>query len=111
MSISGNIRKILFISIWCLVGAGLLVLLIAAIRVKQDKNCAGYNIDIRSAGELFFIDKKDIDDGAVLQHRLNRDFLFLHVHDKVVRLLRRIIKHGVIIHLPYGRIAFAAALS
>lgn len=62
MSITGNIRKILFISIWCLIGAGLLVLLIAAIKVKQEKNCTGYNIDIRSVGDHFFIDRKEIED-------------------------------------------------
>lgn len=60
MSISSNIRKILFISIWCVIGAGILVLLIAAIRVKKDKNCTGYEIDISHIGEQLFIDKKDI---------------------------------------------------
>jgi cell division protein FtsQ len=60
MSISSNIRKILFISTWCVLGAGILVLLIAAIRVKKDTNCGGYTIQIRSAGEDPFIDKEDI---------------------------------------------------
>jgi cell division protein FtsQ len=61
MSISSNIRKILFISFWCIIGAGILVLLIAAIRVKKEKVCAGYSIDIKSASSEYFLDKKDIE--------------------------------------------------
>jgi len=61
MSISSNIRKILFISTWCVIGAGILVLLIAAIRVKKEKSCTGYTIDINSKGDQLFIDKKDIE--------------------------------------------------
>ena len=59
MSISSNIRRILFISTWCVLGTGILVLLIAAIRVKKDKNCGGYTIQI-NAGDEPFIDKEDI---------------------------------------------------
>ena len=61
MSIKGNIKKILFLGFWCVIGAGILVLLVAAMRVKQDKDCAGYNISIKSPGEHLFIDKKDIE--------------------------------------------------
>ena len=59
MSISSNIRKILFISFWCVIGAGILVLLIAAMRVKKEKICSGYSIDIKSASPDYFLDKKD----------------------------------------------------
>ncbi len=61
MSISSNIRKILFISFWCVIGAGILVLLIAAMRVKKEKICSGYSIDIKSASPDYFLDKKDIE--------------------------------------------------
>lgn len=61
MSLSSNLKKILFISIWCILGGGLLVLLIAAIRVKKESNCSGFTIDIKGdAGELF-VDKKDVE--------------------------------------------------
>jgi cell division protein FtsQ len=62
MGIKSNIKKLLFISFWCVLSAGVLVLLIAAMRVKQEKDCAGYNIDISSLGDQLFIDKKDIED-------------------------------------------------
>ena len=61
MSISSNIRKILFISFWCIVGAGILVMLIAAMRVKKEKVCSGYTIDIQSGSNQYFLDKKDIE--------------------------------------------------
>lgn len=91
MSISGNIRKILFISIWCLLGTGLVVLLIAAIKVKQEKNCTGYNIDIRSVGEHFFIDKKDIEDqltnrgGLVIKGRSLKSFDLKKMEEKLAK--------------------------
>jgi hypothetical protein len=37
------------------IGAGILVLLIAAIRVKKEKSCTGYTIDINSKGDQLFI--------------------------------------------------------
>ncbi len=39
----------------------MLVLLIAAIRVKKEKNCTGYSIDITGSGNQVFIDKIDIE--------------------------------------------------
>ena len=60
MSITGNIRKILFVTLWCVVGAGALVLLIAAINSRNNKSCKGYKIEITGASGLIFIDKKEV---------------------------------------------------
>lgn len=63
MSIKGNIRKILFVAFWCVFSAGILVLLIAAMRVKKQELCSGYAIEIKGEeGKHFFIDQKDIAD-------------------------------------------------
>lgn len=62
MSIRKHIRKTLFISFWCLAAAGILVLLIAAVQSRKQKNCAGFDIDIKGATDELFIDTKDIED-------------------------------------------------
>ena len=61
MSIKKHIRKILFISFWCLAAAGILVLLIAAVKSRQQKDCAGYDIEISGPSDEFFIDQKDVE--------------------------------------------------
>jgi cell division protein FtsQ len=59
MAVKINIRKILSATVWCLVGAGILVLLAAAIRYRNNNTCKGYRIVI-SAPAGVFIDKKQI---------------------------------------------------
>jgi cell division protein FtsQ len=60
------IRKVLFISVWLTIGAGMLTLLIAAIGKKNHGLCRDYSITIKSrqnnfsAGCCAFIDEKDI---------------------------------------------------
>jgi len=54
-----NIRKIVSATVWCFVGAGILVLLVAAIRYRNNNTCKGYRIVI-SAPAGVFIDKKQI---------------------------------------------------
>lgn len=71
MNRKSNIRKIVIISFWCSISIGLLVLLVAAMKVKEEKNCTGYAVDISGSGDHYFIDKKDITDqltgnGAVI---------------------------------------------
>lgn len=61
MSIKKHIRKILFVSAWCLVGAGILVLLVAAVKTRQHKDCSGYNIEISSPSDQLFIDQQDVE--------------------------------------------------
>jgi cell division protein FtsQ len=46
MSIKGNIRKIIFIGLWAVIGSGVLVLLIAAIKSRNDKTCKGIAIQV-----------------------------------------------------------------
>ena len=60
MSITGNIRKILFISAWSVIGAGVLVLLIAAINHRNTRRCSGYTIDITNKSGSIFIDRTEI---------------------------------------------------
>lgn len=53
-----NIRKIVTALTWCVVGSGVLVLLIAAVRYRNSNVCKGYRIDVKGR----FIDKKGIID-------------------------------------------------
>ena len=59
MAIKINIRRILSVTIWGFVGAGVLVLLVAAIRYRNSNTCKGYRIEI-SGPSASFINKKDI---------------------------------------------------
>ena len=61
MSITKNIRRIIFISIWVLAGAGFVVVLIAAVNARNHQTCQGYEIEIKDADKAIFIDKKDIE--------------------------------------------------
>jgi len=53
-------RKILVISIWILLGAGSIVLLVAAISKKHNESIAGLEIQIKGVQNNYFIDKKDV---------------------------------------------------
>jgi cell division protein FtsQ len=63
MAIGINIRRILSVTLWCIVGAGVLVLLVAAIRYRNNNTCKGFRINISgaSSGPLF-IDRKELSD-------------------------------------------------
>jgi cell division protein FtsQ len=60
MGIGTHIRRILSIITWSLTGAGVLVLLVAAIRYRNNNTCKGYLIGISGPPTGFFIGKKDI---------------------------------------------------
>jgi len=60
MAVKINIRKVFFIALWCTVGAGVLVLLVAAIGYRNNKVCKGYRIDIAGGAGALFIDKKQV---------------------------------------------------
>jgi len=60
MSIKENIRKSLFITLWCVMGAGMLVLLVAAIKKRNNKTCKGLRVEIQSPLQHYFIDRNDI---------------------------------------------------
>ena len=60
----GN-RKIIrwmITTLWIAIGAGTLVLLVAAARRKEGKKCVGVYINIHGVSNNFFVDKKDIMD-------------------------------------------------
>ena len=61
MSITKNIRRIIFISIWLAAGTGFIVLIIAAVNGRNHQVCKGYAIEIKEANKALFIDKKDIE--------------------------------------------------
>jgi len=48
------------IGFWCLAGAGIIALLIAAVGRKKEAVCQGYDIRIHGANEQLFLDKSDI---------------------------------------------------
>jgi len=62
MAIKVNIRKIFSVTLWSIIGAGVLVLLGAAIGYRNNKTCKGYRIEITGASGFVFIDKKQIVD-------------------------------------------------
>jgi cell division protein FtsQ len=53
-------KKILAATLWMLIGAGTVVLLIAAVTRKNNEHCAKIEIDISGVQNNFFIDKKDV---------------------------------------------------
>ena len=66
MNAKGVIKKVLFVTVWMTIGAGMLTLLIAAIGKKNHGLCKNYTINIKSrqnnfsAGCCAFIDEKDV---------------------------------------------------
>jgi cell division protein FtsQ len=60
MGIGTHIRRILSIITWSLTGAGVLVLLVAAIRYRNNNTCKGVLIGISGPPGATFIGKKDI---------------------------------------------------
>jgi len=61
MKAKQHIRKFFIISLWMVIGTGVMVLLIAAIRIKREKVCKGYVITINGEKERQrFIDKKNV---------------------------------------------------
>ena len=57
-----NSRKIFGNILWALLGLATVVLLGAAISLRNNKRCKGVNINIRGIQNNFFIDKKEISD-------------------------------------------------
>lgn len=45
---------------WTAMGAGTIVLLVAAIRIKDSKKCTGVDVNIKGVTNNFFVDKADI---------------------------------------------------
>lgn len=55
-----KIWKVTLITFWCAAGIGLVALLVAAVKRKDEERCKGYDISIHGAGEQLFLDKADI---------------------------------------------------
>lgn len=55
-----KILRFLTVSMWCIIGAGCIVLLVSAARGKEIKKCSGVDIDITGVNNIFFIDKTDV---------------------------------------------------
>ena len=55
-----TILKWTFTTLWVALGAGVLVLLVAAIKKEESQKCAGLNIVIKGVSNNFFVDKNDI---------------------------------------------------
>lgn len=55
-----NLKNILTVMIWAIIGSGTVVLLVAAIEKRNNQRCAGIEIKITGVQNNFFIDKKDV---------------------------------------------------
>ncbi|HMK03729.1 MAG TPA: hypothetical protein VK489_06040 [Ferruginibacter sp.] len=55
-----SIKNVLVITLWVIIGSGTIVLLVAAMRKKEEKRCVGIEINISGVSNNFFVDKKDI---------------------------------------------------
>ena len=58
MNAKTTIRKFLFVSIWLVIGGGMLTLLIAAIGKKHRDQCRGYEIRFKDSPNIFVDDKE-----------------------------------------------------
>ncbi|MEI2739802.1 MAG: hypothetical protein V9F01_13595 [Chitinophagaceae bacterium] len=61
MNARSTIRKVLFITVWLCIGAGMFTLLLAAINKKNKGECKNYTITLKGAQNNFFIDEKDVE--------------------------------------------------
>ena len=55
-----KIWRITLLTFWCLAGAGMIALLIAAVSRTNEEVCKGYEIRIHGASEQLFLEKSDI---------------------------------------------------
>lgn len=60
MNAKTTIRRILFITIWVVIGGGTLTLLVAAIGKKNKERCRDYQITIKGVERNFFVDEEDV---------------------------------------------------
>jgi len=65
MRINKNIRKAFVLFCWLVISSGVLVLLIAAVNIKNRETCKAVDIDITGVEEFFFLDKQDVRDMIV----------------------------------------------
>lgn len=63
MTITSKFKKLSFYVFWGVVGTGMLVLLVAAIKLRNNKTCEGFRIEIRDEGGRtgVFMDRHDVE--------------------------------------------------
>jgi len=66
-----TIKNILLIALWVVIGSGTAVLLVAAMRKKEEKRCTGIEINISGVSNNFFVDKKDILNAITISEKEN----------------------------------------
>src|SRR5258708_40134831 len=54
--------KWMLTTMWVVAGAGMVVLLVAAVKKRDSEHCKGINVNIKGVNNNFFVDKKDIID-------------------------------------------------
>lgn len=60
MKIKRHIRKLIIVSFWLCIAAGMMVLLVGAVNSQGHKMCKGYSIQLKGKADEWFVDKKDI---------------------------------------------------
>jgi cell division protein FtsQ len=60
MNIKTSLKKIFTLTLWCLLGGGVLALLVAAINSKNSSGCQGLDVEINAGGKARFLNKKDL---------------------------------------------------
>lgn len=60
MTTKKTIVKWMLTSLWIAMGAGVIVLLVAAINKEEKQKCTGLNITIKGVSNNFFVDKTDV---------------------------------------------------
>jgi cell division protein FtsQ len=55
-----SIRKVIIVCFWLCIAAGTMVLLVAAMKVQNNKTCKGYAISLKGKADQWFLDKKDV---------------------------------------------------
>ena len=55
-----NTRKILLNIMWCAIAVCGVVLLVAAVKSKNEKKCKGVDVEISGVSNNFFIDESDV---------------------------------------------------
>lgn len=83
MVVKSKILKIVVLTLWVVFGAGVIVLLVAAVNIKTGKHCQGYQIDISGAEDFIFLDRDDLvkiitNDGNIELKGKELDLIDLH---------------------------------
>ena len=60
MNAKATIRKIFFVSLWLIIGGGIITLLAAAMHKQKNERCRDYTIRIKDAGNDLFINENEI---------------------------------------------------